>query len=549
MSRAGPLSDGSLIKDIYLFTQLCQFLKAGGKRSFSQAAFQLQVSQTRLQDCLTRLEKEYGATLIKTYARSADSEITEAGEAVLKQAADLPGLLDRIRNEVVRVSSGNGEQLSQIRVGASQFLLAQVFPAALSGFLAKQERPESIRIECEEVYDSDKLVEKIGKDLDFAVVWSYPEKIEKIRDTAHLTCTRSRRSLDAVLVFGKNHDRFRAQLESGVQPWVNIEDLEGESLFRLVPEHQPLFDLLPASLKQRGPTSESRTFSSIIGSIRAGMPVVAIVAGVYQYLDWFRRDGDLYFLPLRSRRTGKPLSIGILYVYEGTQPRSWKEDKLPELASGISLNKLTPLSQKFLRHIDETVLPGLLQQSGWFPSAPSADSDGRRLLLALERIEEFTDAYFVSATKVGLSEPLWYPSQVSWKKSPHGPSQPTYRGELHIRKSPRNMERVYELEGELVGKQVFCIKGHLREGRAGRTDRDSFVVNLNMVSPSGDHLIGILSGRDDEDATGMSSTFILCRKGSTVPSWKITHELQAARVRTLLRIDACPVGQAMGSEQ
>ena len=60
MSRAGPLSDGSLIKDIYLFTQLCQFLKAGGKRSFSQAAFQLQVSQTRLQDCLTRLERSTG---------------------------------------------------------------------------------------------------------------------------------------------------------------------------------------------------------------------------------------------------------------------------------------------------------------------------------------------------------------------------------------------------------------------------------------------------------------------------------------------------------
>jgi hypothetical protein len=309
------------------------------------------------------------------------------------------------------------------------------------------------------------------------VVWNYPEKIEKIRDMAHLTCARSRRSLHAVLVFGKNHARFRTQLELGVEPWVDIEDLEGESLFRLVPEHQHLFDLLPASLKQRGPTSESRTFSSIIGSIRAGMPVVAIVAGVYQYLDWFRRDGELYFLPLRSRRTGKPLSIGILYVYEGRQPRSWKADKLPELASGNSLNKLTPLSQKFLRHIDDTVLPGLLQQSGWFPAAPRAD-------------------------------------------------QP-----------------VYELEGELVGKQVFCIKGHFREGRAGRTDRDSFVINLNMVSPTGDHLIGILSGRDDEDTTGMSSTFILCRKGATVPACKIAHELQAARVRTLLPIDACPVGQ------
>ena len=197
------------------------------------------------------------------------------------------------------------------------------------------------------------------------------------------------------------------------------------------------------------------------------------------------------------------------------------------MASGISLNKLTPLSQKFLRHIDKTVLPAGSSSNRAVSLRPSADSDGRRLP-PLERIEEFTDAYFVSATKVGLSEPLWYPSQVSWKKSPHGPSQPTYRGELHIRKSPRDMERVYELEGELVGKQVFCIKGHLREGRAGRTDRDSFVVNLNMVSPSGDHLIGILSGRDDEDATGMSSTFILCRKGSTVPSWKITHELQAA---------------------
>ena len=240
--------------------------------------------------------------MIKTYARSADSEITEAGEAVLKRG----------RSSRLSTASGMKWSASAQAMGNSsarsvsvppRFLLAEVFPAALSGFLAKQERPESIRIECEEVYDSDKLVEKIGRYLDFAVVWSYPEKIEKIRDTAHLTCTRSRRSLDAVLVFGKNHDRFRAQLESGVQPWVNIEDLEGESLFRLVPEHQPLFDLLPASLKQRGPTSESRTFSSIIGSIRAGMPVVAIVAGVYQYLDWFRRDGDLYLLPLRSRRT------------------------------------------------------------------------------------------------------------------------------------------------------------------------------------------------------------------------------------------------------
>jgi DNA-binding transcriptional LysR family regulator len=541
MSRTGPLSDGSVIKDLYLFTQLCQFLKAGGKRSFSRAAAQLQVSQTRLQDCLARLEKEYGATLIETYARSADSKITEAGEAVLARAKDLPGLLDRIRDEVARISSGNGEQVNQVRVGASPFLLAQVFPAAVSGFLAGQPRPDSIRIECEEVYDSDKLVEKVGKDLDFAVVWDYPEKRDKIEKTPRLTCARASRRLDAVLIFGSNHERWWDWLKPGAPPWIDIEDLEGVTLFSLAPEHQPLYDLLPPSLRRPSKTPGPRTFSSIISSIRAGMPVAAIVAGIYKELDRYRRDGSLFFLPLRSRRTRQRLSIDMLYVYEGTRPPSFKEDKIPDL-SRPSLNKLTPTSEAFLRYIDSTVLPGLLHQSGWLHSAPDAARDAERLLRAVEQIEEFTHAYHVSAPEIGRDRPRWYPSRVALKKLPGNKPTHPCRGEQHTRKSPQDIERAYDLDGELVGRQVFCLKGHLREPSAGPTDRDSFVAILNHVGATGDYLIGIWSGRDDVNASAMSGTFILSKKDSFPRPLEIEHDLQAALVRNLFRTDARPIG-------
>lgn len=147
-----------------------------------------------------------------------------------------------------------------------------------------------------------------------------------------------------------------------------------------------------------------------------------------------------------------------------------------------------------------------------------------------------------SATEVGRSLPYWRHSQVTLKKLPgNKPTHPCH-GELHIRRNPQDIERAYDLEGELVGRQVFCLKGHLREPSMGLTDRDSFVANLNHVGTAGDYLIGIWSGRDDESTSTMAGTFILSKKDSVPRPQEIEHDLQAARVRTLLRTDACTMG-------
>ncbi len=126
----------------------------------------------------------------------------------------------------------------------------------------------------------------------------------------------------------------------------------------------------------------------------------------------------------------------------------------------------------------------------------------------LKKVEDLTDAYHVSATEVGFSVPVWHRSQVTLSKIEDAPLR--CEGGLQLHKSPEREERVYEIEGELVGRQVFCMKGYRLIGGT-RTDRDSFVATLNRVSTSGNQLIGIWSGRDDHATSGMSGTFILSK--------------------------------------
>ncbi len=139
MARGAGLGIGGVMRDVYLFNRICAILKAGANRHSPAGRAELRLSPSVIQDCLDRLEDEYGISLIETYARFGRRQNHACREIVLEQSRDIMGMHDRIREHVLQEGGDSEDEINLIRVGVSPFLLSHVFPAAVSEFLQSRQ--------------------------------------------------------------------------------------------------------------------------------------------------------------------------------------------------------------------------------------------------------------------------------------------------------------------------------------------------------------------------------------------------------------------------
>mgnify|MGYP000966816645 CR=1 FL=1 len=71
----------------------------------------------------------------------------------------------------------------------------------------------------------------------------------------------------------------------------------------------------------------------------------------------------------------------------------------------------------------------------------------------------------------------------------------------------------YKIKGRMVGNQIVSLRGHRLDLYGARTDTDSFVANLYLVTSTRHQVIGVLSGCDDAGRNAFTSPFILSQKG------------------------------------
>ncbi len=125
---------------------LSYFVAVAEEGSFTRAARRLYVSQPALSQRVRKLEDELGAELF--YRRGRDTELTEAGRALLKGAYGMEQAINAAR-EAAGVGAG------RLRVGFLEYANHAVLPEALGAF-------RSLRPDAELEYREGSTAEQVG---------------------------------------------------------------------------------------------------------------------------------------------------------------------------------------------------------------------------------------------------------------------------------------------------------------------------------------------------------------------------------------------------
>lgn len=143
--------------------QLAAFCEVVDRRSFSQAAERLGVTQPAVSLQVRSLEKRLGVTLLDRSGRRV--EPTEAGIRLYRGAQRLLSLEEQVLDEVA--ADGDGELTGTLSLGASTGPAAVVVPQLLCEF---QERHPAVRISLE-VHDTQTVVDLVAeRDLELGIV-------------------------------------------------------------------------------------------------------------------------------------------------------------------------------------------------------------------------------------------------------------------------------------------------------------------------------------------------------------------------------------------
>jgi len=124
-----------------LFIAVCE------ERNIARAAEREAIVASAISKRLAAIEDEIGVPLIKRRRRGI--EPTPAGEALLRHARDVLGMLDRMRNELSEFATGTQ---GSVRVFASLSVLSESLPDDIGRFLALH---RSVRVSLEERVSSE----------------------------------------------------------------------------------------------------------------------------------------------------------------------------------------------------------------------------------------------------------------------------------------------------------------------------------------------------------------------------------------------------------
>ena len=143
--------------------QLAAFVAVVERRSFSQAAERLGVTQPAVSLQVRSLEKRLGAQLLDRSGRRV--EPTEAGLRLYRGAQKLLSLEEQLLDEIA--GEGEGELTGELRIGASTGPAAVVVPLLLGEF--QRQHPE-VRIALT-VSDTQSIVDRVAaRDLELGIV-------------------------------------------------------------------------------------------------------------------------------------------------------------------------------------------------------------------------------------------------------------------------------------------------------------------------------------------------------------------------------------------
>ena len=124
-----------------MFVAVCE------ERNIARAAEREAIVASAISKRIAALEDDVGVALLKRGRRGI--EPTPAGEAMLRQARDVLGLMERMRAELSEFASGAH---GSVRVLASLSVLSESLPDDIGGFLAQH---ETVRVSLEERVSSE----------------------------------------------------------------------------------------------------------------------------------------------------------------------------------------------------------------------------------------------------------------------------------------------------------------------------------------------------------------------------------------------------------
>ena len=550
--------------DLDRFSRLCEYVEESS-HTLTEIARRLGLSTAGMSRCLERLASRYGTLtdIVKKHVI-----VTSTGRAL--NAAYHQTIVTHV-NEFDRHFRVHSRPDNTVCLGALPFVLAHIMPFAINDFLDRHRvngtgmwsswRKEGVHISCEEAYHVEPTLERVATEaIDCAIIWNHEGRERKILERKGLTCLKASQPLDAVVVFGRDH-KFTKRLGSG-QAFVQIDELSKEPLFVLEEGHQPLARmLLPVDSTAGGKRIEQTSILSMISAIRTGDPGVAIIASVFPALDRYRRDGSLFFLPLKGPEEDNT-SWDVLYVIKHRKPEKDKWRDAPrftpeafEQAAGLeedahghdnTTGHRLAITKNFLKHLDGLMKDKLFTESGWsLPVLSGNNGPGSiddALFAIYNALFTYQYAYYVTADRVGFTTPVWVQSKLKWAKEDKADAStkcPDYEGVQEIEKSDDGRPAAtYKLKARLVGNQLICIRGHRLDPYGVRTDSDSFVANLYLIPREGGRIFGVWSGRDDSGQSALTAPFVLTQ--NLLDIGELRHASYSIMLRTLTDVRALP---------
>ncbi len=147
--------------------RLRTFREVATRRSFSEAALALDYTQSSVSQQVTTLEDELGATLLDRTQRPVRP--TDAGQVVLRHAADLLGRAVAVEEALAAMSGG---QTGTLRVGGFATAWGTFMPGAVAAFSG--EYPQ-VQLELDQLEPEPAAQAVRAGELDLAVIYRFAE--------------------------------------------------------------------------------------------------------------------------------------------------------------------------------------------------------------------------------------------------------------------------------------------------------------------------------------------------------------------------------------
>jgi DNA-binding transcriptional LysR family regulator len=271
-------------------TRLKVFREVADRRSFTQAATLLNISQPAVSQHVARLEKELGFPLLERSPRHV--RLTAAGEVFLRHVDSLLTGLDDARRELTALAASAS---GQVRVATFPSAAATFAPAAIGEFRTAF---PGVSVSMSEADPPVAVPRLLAGDVDLAVVYDYPllgtPKDHRLGwESLGLDAMAAAVPADSPLaVEGTAVDLARL----ADQDWI----VPGPSLCR-----QALLEACRRARFTPRVVSETNDYQAILGLVAAGVGI-AVVPGM---IGMMPRPRSVVLLPVTGTRLAREVAV------------------------------------------------------------------------------------------------------------------------------------------------------------------------------------------------------------------------------------------------